>query len=144
MLRASESRKGEKMEDWKNSTIYTRADGSFVVECNGLPYHVPNEGEFAGMWEEISAYAAEHPGQVKPEPVLPPLPEDELFSMLRAHRDFLIAKTDYLFMSDYPISDAARAEWAAYRQALRDLPDQDGAPWDGGGEATPWPVPPIL
>ncbi|MDY0204729.1 MAG: phage tail assembly chaperone [Desulfovibrio desulfuricans] len=27
----------------------------------------------------------------------------------------------------------------AYRQFLRDLPAQEGAPWDGGGELTPWP-----
>jgi hypothetical protein len=27
----------------------------------------------------------------------------------------------------------------AYRQFLRDLPAQEGAPFDGGGELTPWP-----
>ena len=26
-----------------------------------------------------------------------------------------------------------------YIQALRDIPAQPGAPWDGGGELTPWP-----
>ena len=42
-------------------------------------------------------------------------------------------------MPDYPISDDQRAVVQAYRQALRDLPSQEGAPWDGGGEETPWP-----
>lgn len=31
-----------------------------------------------------------------------------------------------------------------YIQALRDLPAQPGAPWDGGGELTPWPEMPSV
>lgn len=29
-----------------------------------------------------------------------------------------------------------------YIQALRDITEQPGAPWDGGGELTPWPEKP--
>lgn len=29
--------------------------------------------------------------------------------------------------------------WDEYAQALCKLPDQPGAPWDGGGPLTPWP-----
>lgn len=36
------------------------------------------------------------------------------------------------------------ATWDAYAQALCALPDQPGAPWDGGGELTPWPVMPTM
>ncbi|WP_417293066.1 phage tail assembly chaperone [Desulfovibrio porci] len=43
-------------------------------------------------------------------------------------------------MPDYPLDNADMVTVRAYRQALRDLPQQDGAPWDGGGEETPWPV----
>ena len=39
-------------------------DGSFVIDKNGLPYHVPNEGEFADEWAEINAYAEAHPEEV--------------------------------------------------------------------------------
>ena len=31
-----------------------------------------------------------------------------------------------------------------YIQALRDIPAQPGAPWDGGGELTPWPELPTV
>lgn len=62
-----------------------------------------------------------------------------LFSSLRTERDLRLAATDFLLIPDYPISDDQRAVVQAYRQALRDLPAQSGAPWDGGGEATPWP-----
>ena len=48
-------------------------------------------------------------------------------------------------MPDYPLDDTLKGAVQAYRQALRDLPAQSGAPWDGGGEATPWPeIPSVL
>lgn len=68
--------------------------------------------------------------------------KDELFSTLRMERDARLAATDYYVMSDYPAEDKSAV--LAYRQALRDLPAQPGAPWDGGGEKTPWPSKPEL
>lgn len=80
-----------------------------------------------------------------PDPAPSPPTEAELFQQLRAERDRRLTATDYLLMPDYPISDDQRAVVQAYRQALRDLPAQSGAPWDGGGEATPWPeIPSVL
>lgn len=67
------------------------------------------------------------------------------FERLRAERDKRIAATDYLLMTDYPISGEDKAAVQTYRQALRDLPAQEGAPWDGGEGETPWPqVPAVL
>lgn len=50
--------------------------------------------------------------------------EDEV----RAKRDFLISKTDYLLAPDYPISAKDLEKVKAYRQALRDVPAQEGFP----------------
>ena len=61
------------------------------------------------------------------------------FERLRSERDRRLAATDYLLMSDYPLNDTLKGAVQTYRQALRDLPSQEGAPWDGGGEETPWP-----
>ena len=47
-------------------------------------------------------------------------------------------------MPDYPLNDISKEAVKMYRQALRDLPSQEGAPWDGGGEETPWPLMPEL
>lgn len=66
------------------------------------------------------------------------------FSRLRAKRDLRLAETDYLLMADYPLTESAREGVLAYRTALRDLPQQPGAPWDGGESLTPWPVKPSL
>ncbi|OUO94742.1 hypothetical protein [Cloacibacillus sp. An23] len=50
-------------------------DNSYVIEKNGMPYHVPNEGEFAEEWAEINAYAEAHPDEVTLEE--PYVPTDE-------------------------------------------------------------------
>ena len=70
---------------------------------------------------------------------VPSAPSAVVFASLRTERDRRLTATDYLLMPDYPLSGDQRAAVQVYRQALRDLPAQDGAPWDGGGEATPWP-----
>ena len=59
------------------------------------------------------------------------------FEELREERNKRIAETDYLVMTDYPISEVELAEVKTYRQALRDLPAQEGAPWVNG--QIPWP-----
>lgn len=64
---------------------------------------------------------------------------EKLFASLRAERDKRIAETDYLILPDYPITKANKDKVKEYRQALRDLPEQEGAPWDGGKEGTPFP-----
>ena len=67
--------------------------------------------------------------------------QDDLFTSLRSQRDTLLASTDYYVMPDYPATDKSAV--ITYRQALRDLPSQAGAPWDGGGPNTPWPINPL-
>lgn len=61
------------------------------------------------------------------------------FTSLRTERDTRLAHTDKLLLPDYPINADGLAQIKVYRAALRDLPDQPDAPWDGGGAATPWP-----
>ena len=67
---------------------------------------------------------------------------EQLYANLRAARDARLAATDKYMLADYPISEDNLALVKEYRAALRDLPEQPGAPWDGGGEATPWPTMP--
>lgn len=61
-------------------------DNSYVIEKNGLPYHVPNEGEFAAEWAEINAYAEAHPDEVTiEEPYVPT--EEEIAEAERAQAE---------------------------------------------------------
>lgn len=55
--------------------------------------------------------------------------EKEILSLdVRLERNKLLSDTDHLIQSDYPISDEKKQEIKAYRQALRDIPQQDGFP----------------
>lgn len=47
---------------------------------------------------------------------------------LRQQRDELLARTDFLMMPDYPIDPDDLEAVRTYRQALRNLPQQDGFP----------------
>lgn len=55
--------------------------------------------------------------------------EKEILSLdVRLERNKLLSDTDHLIQSDYPISDEKKQEIKVYRQALRDIPQQDGFP----------------
>lgn len=49
---------------------------------------------------------------------------------VRVQRDFLLMQCDWTQLDDAPITNAKKLEWATYRQALRDIPEQTGFPWD--------------
>ena len=99
--------------DWCNST-----QRAYIVERDA----VDGERQF-----EIVAV---------PEPT-----QEELAAIVRAERDRRIAPTDYLVMPDYPISQERLEGIKVYRQALRDLPQQLGFPWEGPDDpACPWPT----
>lgn len=68
-----------------------------------------------------------------------PPSDEELFAELRSFRDARITATDKYLLADYPVTADDLAVVKVYRQTLRDLPAQEGAPWDGGAELTPWP-----
>jgi hypothetical protein len=52
---------------------------------------------------------------------------------IRSERDALIAQTDWMALSDVTLAP----EWVTYRQALRDVPQQEGFP-----ENVTWPPEP--
>ena len=66
--------------------------------------------------------------------------EEERFASLRRLRDEVLSLTDFTVLPDIPMSEDDLAQIKAYRAALRSLPNQEGAPWDGGYSQTPWPV----
>ena len=61
--------------------ITKRADGSYVIEKNGCPYHVPTGWT---EWIEINAYAEAHPEEVELEPAPPEPTLEEMKAVKRA------------------------------------------------------------
>lgn len=41
---------------------------------------------------------------------------------VRRDRDLLLTESDWTQVADTPLTDSKKAEWATYRQALRDVP----------------------
>ena len=53
---------------------------------------------------------------------------NELATAIRSKRNLLLAETDYLLMSDYPISEEFLEKVKGYRQQLRDITKQENFP----------------
>ena len=59
---------------------------------------------------------------------------DLMAATVRRRREDLLQETDWMALSDTPPMSAA---WASYRQALRDITDQAGFPYDVTWPTTP-------
>ena len=64
---------------------------------------------------------------------------------VRSHRDMLLMESDWTQMPDSPLSDSKKAEWATYRQALRDITKNCDPKFDpsGSGPMTGYTMPKI-
>lgn len=63
---------------------------------------------------------------------------------VRAVRDNLLARTDYLLMQDYPLSATDKTAIEAYRKELRDITKDPSFPWTGTPvKDIPWPKNPL-
>lgn len=94
------------------------------------PHEVPeyNENEELLKWNsETNSWYIE------------PLNLDFLWARLREERNNKLLYSDWTQVSDAQISDAKRAEWATYRQALRDLPANTSQPYPS---TVSWPTQP--
>ena len=74
-------------------------------------------------------------------------------SRIRAERDRRLEESTWIVERhrdqlangrETTLTDVEYQDWLSYRQALRDLPQQEGFPWDGSDDpACPWPVEPF-
>jgi hypothetical protein len=107
-----------------DSDIAQNKDGEFELECD-WPDDIENYVVSGGALSR------------KPQTVIDQRVSEERISKLRGQRDALLASSDWTQAADSPLSDAKKAEWATYRQQLRDLPANTSDP------ANPtWPTPP--
>tara|TARA_R110002072_G_scaffold299002_1_gene473791 strand:- start:432 stop:644 length:213 start_codon:yes stop_codon:yes gene_type:complete len=65
--------------------------------------------------------------------------EEREWQYFRSERNFILNKSDRHMFWDSPLTDAKKQEWATFRQALRDLPDNTTDPRD-----IAWPTKPDL
>ena len=82
--------------------------------------NIPFTAEEEARWDKMAAEWAAGADDRKAEEV-------------RQERDSLLSETDWMACSDVTMSD----EWRTYRQALRDIPSQEGFP-----NSVTWPTKP--
>ena len=71
---------------------------------------------------------AEIQSRGNPAPFVPRVPTyEEAAASVRSTRDSLLAASDWTQLPDVP--EETRLAWATYRQALRDVPQQAGFPY---------------
>lgn len=51
------------------------------------------------------------------------LSESELEHIARTTRNYFLQESDWTQITDSPLEESIKAEWATYRQALRDMMD---------------------
>lgn len=135
--------------DWLYAEDHRRVMAQDGTLSGGTPYWLPADGDKNGSPARYTTELGPLPdGAVTSEPAVT---TNELLGRLRAQRDYKIAEmlwmrerhADELLMGkETTLTEEQYMQVLAYIQALRDLPAQFGAPWDGGGEETPWPAPP--
>lgn len=76
----------------------------------------------------------EKPAPIEPTPVPEPTQEGKE-QAVRNERNLRLAYTDWTQLPDAPLTAEQKAAYAEYRQALRDVPAQDGFP-----ENVDWPM----
>lgn len=92
----------------------------------------------AGQAEGLEIIAGPD-GAPRLAPPAPPTVE-EILASLRRKRDQLLRESDFTQIPDAPLSAGERTAWAAYRQALRDLPEH----YADDPASVVWPTPPNM
>lgn len=67
----------------------------------------------------------------------------DLFNSIVSIRNGKLFASDWTQLADAPLSTSKKAEWAAYRQSLRDFPDTLNMDYINSMEDVVWPTPPV-
>lgn len=112
--------------------IQKKEDGSFIVEKDGFPYHIPNNEEFKKEYDLINKYIQDNPDACSDyiEPVQYPTLEEKA-EIERYKRNQLLNEVDTLLLKYteqvelgvITANDTYRLDLLKYKQALRDIPE---------------------
>ena len=97
------------------------ADAAMAVENLGNEYAMVSEDGYTGQPYyrdgDFVDYTEEETNSL--------ISENNLITF-RAERNRLLNNSDWTQVPDSPLSDSKKTEWQTYRQALRDMPSQEG------------------
>jgi hypothetical protein len=117
---------------WRNISGLDQMDNNGLKELGWLPVRLV-EGDvqdkfqgsvFAILPDEVvetkiwRSYTADELAEI----------DDQKAQEIRSERNTKLTESDWTQLNDTPLDDDAKVEWTVYRQALRDLPTQEGFP----------------
>jgi hypothetical protein len=119
-------------KSWRNISGLDMLDNDSLRELGWLPVRL-EEGDvqekfvgsvFAILPSEVvetkiwRAYTAEEQAEI----------DTQKAAQVRRERNTKLTECDWTQLNDTPLDNAAKIQWTAYRQALRDVPSQAGFP----------------
>lgn len=96
----------------------------FYKDINNKPFYDPSESVIAK--HSLTPISEEEFNSIVTAINTPTT--EQLAESIRSKRNQLIAETDHMLLPDYPITSEQLSAVQAYRQALRDIPEQSGFP----------------
>lgn len=118
--------------NYDRNTELLSADGYLPVVVIEEPTAEKPIVKYRKVNGQIEQYAEAAPVPAVPEPT-----EEQQEMQIRAQRNLLLTQCDWTQLPDAPLTTEQKQEWAEYRQALRDVPEQTGFP-----ENVIWPLVP--
>ena len=102
-----------------------------AVRYRGVSYSLGDVADYSTL---VWSSDVPKPSQAELDAAWPDIRDGLAWDRVRSERDRLLAACDWTQVADAPVDAAA---WAAYRQALRDVPQDFDSPDD-----VVWPTPP--
>ena len=117
----------EELAEWGVFAVEEQDPPAFSEQTESIELQPPSlvDGVWVQGWVVVAASAEEKE-----------LRTNRMAALVREKRNKYLMNTDWTQLNDYQGSSAAYGEWKEARQALRDVPQQAGFPWD-----VTWPMP---
>ena len=107
-------------------TIYDTSTGIILRNVSGLGDITNNvksgESYIEGIYSTDKFTVVDGVAVTKSSEAITQQNKTQAIIDLRSYRDAMLNSSDWTQTIDSPLSDTKKAEWATYRQALRDLP----------------------
>lgn len=109
---------------------------SLLADWDMYPYVVDAQPTYDSLTQRLvaGAFAQDAQGAWSQPWIVEQQPLADAERNIRGHRNALLSQCDWTQVADAPVDQAA---WAAYRQSLRDVPQQGGFPYN-----VTWPTEP--